>query len=203
MKISSITGGRQTTLARKLLAASALMAAVAVSGPAFADTFNLTNSNGGDGFVNLVPGGFDLFGSNNGTGVSGSPNYTYYTATASANKIFTINWTYTTSDCCGSYWDPAGYVVNNVTHQLSTDTDPNDILPGQNDTSGSFVVSVLAGDTYGMYVFTRDGLQGRADILVTASETPLPAALPLFMTGLAGMGLLGWRKKRKAQAAFA
>ena len=32
------------------------------------------------------------------------------------------------------------------------------------------------------------------------SSTPLPAALPLFGTGLGMMGLLGWRKKRKAQA---
>jgi hypothetical protein len=30
--------------------------------------------------------------------------------------------------------------------------------------------------------------------------TPLPAALPLFATGLGALGLLGWRKKRKAQA---
>jgi hypothetical protein len=30
--------------------------------------------------------------------------------------------------------------------------------------------------------------------------TPLPAALPLFATGLSAMGLLGWRRKRKAQA---
>jgi hypothetical protein len=31
-------------------------------------------------------------------------------------------------------------------------------------------------------------------------ETPLPAALPLFATGLGGLGLLGWRRKRKAKA---
>ena len=31
--------------------------------------------------------------------------------------------------------------------------------------------------------------------------TPLPAALPLFATGIGGLGLLGWRRKRKAQAA--
>ena len=30
--------------------------------------------------------------------------------------------------------------------------------------------------------------------------TPLPAALPLFVTGLGALGLFGWRRKRKAQA---
>jgi hypothetical protein len=30
--------------------------------------------------------------------------------------------------------------------------------------------------------------------------TPLPAALPLFATGLAGLGLLGRRRKKKAIA---
>jgi hypothetical protein len=32
------------------------------------------------------------------------------------------------------------------------------------------------------------------------TTTPLPAALPLFASGLGGLGLLGWRRKRKAQA---
>jgi hypothetical protein len=35
------------------------------------------------------------------------------------------------------------------------------------------------------------------------SETPLPAALPLFATGLGALGLLGWRRKRKAAALVA
>jgi WD40 repeat protein len=34
------------------------------------------------------------------------------------------------------------------------------------------------------------------------AETPLPASLPLFATGLGALGLLGWRRKRKV-AAFA
>ena len=33
---------------------------------------------------------------------------------------------------------------------------------------------------------------------IAQTETPLPAALPLFATGLGGVGLLGWRRKRKA-----
>jgi hypothetical protein len=32
-------------------------------------------------------------------------------------------------------------------------------------------------------------------------EIPLPAALPLFATGLGALGMLGWRSKRRAQAA--
>jgi hypothetical protein len=31
-------------------------------------------------------------------------------------------------------------------------------------------------------------------------QTPIPAALPLFATGIGGLGLLGWRRKRKVQA---
>ena len=32
------------------------------------------------------------------------------------------------------------------------------------------------------------------------AATPLPCTLPLFATGLGGLGLLGWRRKRRAQA---
>jgi hypothetical protein len=35
----------------------------------------------------------------------------------------------------------------------------------------------------------------------TTGATPLPAALPLFATGLGALGLLGWRRKRKAALA--
>ncbi|MGH7100283.1 MAG: PEP-CTERM sorting domain-containing protein, partial [Stellaceae bacterium] len=37
----------------------------------------------------------------------------------------------------------------------------------------------------------------------TQLTTPLPAALPLFASGLGAMGLFGWRKKRKAAAVAA
>jgi len=33
------------------------------------------------------------------------------------------------------------------------------------------------------------------------TSTPLPAALPLFATGLGAMGLLRWKRKRKKHAA--
>jgi hypothetical protein len=39
--------------------------------------------------------------------------------------------------------------------------------------------------------------------LISERETPLPAALPLFASGLGALGLLGWRRKRKNAAAIA
>ena len=40
------------------------------------------------------------------------------------------------------------------------------------------------------------------DVFAAAgAETPLPGALPLFTSGLGALGLLVWRRKRKATAA--
>lgn len=38
---------------------------------------------------------------------------------------------------------------------------------------------------------------------LSPNPTPIPAALPLFATGLGAMGLFGWRKKRKNNAQLA
>ncbi|HEX3342471.1 MAG TPA: hypothetical protein VHT68_25230 [Pseudolabrys sp.] len=37
-------------------------------------------------------------------------------------------------------------------------------------------------------------------LTLTPVATPLPAALPLFATGLGALGLLGWRRKKKVTA---
>ena len=66
-----------------------------------------------------------------------------------------------------------------------------------------------------LYFAFADPITGAADPVVTIefaatgfkaatgeiAPTPLPAALPLFAGGLGAMGLLGWRRKRKAVAA--
>ncbi len=61
--------------------------------------------------------------------------------------------------------------------------------------------SASGGDPNTLY-FT-DGINGEADGLFGAiqAETPLPAALPLFATGLGALGLFGWRRKRKSAIA--
>jgi PEP-CTERM motif len=55
-------------------------------------------------------------------------------------------------------------------------------------------------------VLETNGTQGGAEtytldnLVFSAGATPLPGALPLFASGLGALGLLGWRRKRKAAA---
>ena len=53
-------------------------------------------------------------------------------------------------------------------------------------------------------VYGKSGFGPPAQLVIELPETPvatpLPAALPLFATGLGTIGLFGWRRKRKAQA---
>jgi hypothetical protein len=102
-------------------------------------------------------------------------------------------------------WGPAGifqngYAVQCVSLGISAPCSnvltfelavPLNLAP---DTLGSFfVANVLSPNgNYGFIDF------GRVNA-VTPVVTPLPGALPLFTTGLAALGLLGWRRKKKLQ----
>jgi len=57
------------------------------------------------------------------------------------------------------------------------------------DCGGSFCLGGWIGNLSVTYTFNPPG-----------SVVPLPAALPLFATGLGALGLLGWRRKKKAAA---
>ena len=50
-------------------------------------------------------------------------------------------------------------------------------------------------DPYGPGIAWNDTAMAERSVLT--DPTPLPAALPLFATGLGVLGLLGWRRKRK------
>jgi hypothetical protein len=69
----------------------------------------------------------------------------------------------------------------------------------------SVLPSILDISTSSFAIFT--GGPGTVDYTISISlpdgayVTPLPAALPLFATGLGVLGLLGWRRKRNAAAA--
>jgi hypothetical protein len=69
-------------------------------------------------------------------------------------------------------------------------------LTAENGTTWSNAFAVLVPNSNGWEA--ADNMAGSPQALGVA--TPLPAALPLFATGIGGLGLLGWRRKRKAQA---
>jgi hypothetical protein len=53
------------------------------------------------------------------------------------------------------------------------------------------------GQIVGFFIDANDNTIG---FVGTPTTTPIPAALPLFATGLGATGLFGWRRKRKAAA---
>jgi hypothetical protein len=80
-------------------------------------------------------------------------------------------------------------------------------LPGA---EGVFIAWQVPGNSLVMILQTFTSGSWCADTALQCSdagnnavwtETPLPAALPLFATGLGALGLLGWRRKRKAKVA--
>jgi hypothetical protein len=85
----------------------------------------------------------------------------------------------------GSLVVPQGYVSNAL---LSASTSTYD--------SATFAT---LGATPGTYVWTW-GTGADQSFTLEIGATPLPATLPLFATGFGALGLLGWRRKRKAQA---
>jgi hypothetical protein len=64
------------------------------------------------------------------------------------------------------------------------------------------IAGLTAADTVTSALFSF-GTEAGVERAGVPSAIPLPGALPLFATGLAGLGLIKWRKKRKAQAAAA
>jgi hypothetical protein len=133
-----------------------------------------------------------IFTSDN-PGSSGQPLPGFYTASPVDVVL---------NELIGTFADAAGHIIGtpfaigNGPLTLSDPSGATQIQLGIND--DIFVNSGLPGaivpDNTGSLLISVS-----ADSI--SSATPLPAALPLFATGLGALGLLGWRRKRKAQAA--
>jgi hypothetical protein len=74
---------------------------------------------------------------------------------------------------------------------------------GSNGTSTGKVTDVLNfgdGTILDITLYNAEDWAITPKISFDLDPTPLPATLPLFMSGLGALGLLGWRKKREAFA---
>ena len=97
--------------------------------------------------------------------------------------------TYASSSCTNTYWGDTLATLDSIAY-------------------GSTTFGLLAVYKSGVEIgdWNNNGLTipAQADIqsiTINTATTPLPATLPLFASGLGALGLLGWRRKRKAQAA--
>ena len=94
---------------------------------------------------------------------------------------------YFTDSCCGGL----GFTFVNA-------TDGGNTIGAAVGLNG---IAYFGTGTYELFIGLATDRHG--DLTVSVAETPLPAALPLFATGLGTLGLLNWRRKRKTAAVAA
>ena len=101
---------------------------------------------------------------------------------------------------------PSVFTVSNsftVTSGLLTAMDFRAQFPIANTAPAEFFLLTLILDGGSEFIADRFGeatdhkVVSLSATFVPVSQVPLPAALPLFATGLGVLGLLGWRRKRK------
>jgi len=134
-----------------------------------------------------------------------------YTASAIPLQIASVQWTYSVAgvpnigDAFFAFDGSAqGTAQTGAMITLSNISGPPlELTPGAPSTEIAFT---LTSSINGNATQFNNGVQGtvtgrsltQAFSGATPPAIPLPAALPLFATGLIGLGLLGWRRKQKA-----
>jgi hypothetical protein len=68
------------------------------------------------------------------------------------------------------------------------------------DSNGNIIPNLFVESQNGFFYDVTDGAVSATS---PTSATPIPAALPLFATGIGGLGLLGWRRRRKGAGSAA
>jgi hypothetical protein len=99
--------------------------------------------------------------------------------------------------------DPAGVGVGNFSGTVDWLMVPASYQSGiVLNGNATFTHETIAGLGLipGVYVWRWGTNADQTFSLNIPAPTPLPAALPLFATGLGALGLFGWRRKRKTQA---
>ena len=200
-------------LMRRLAVAAAVIGGAALAVPAANANaiYNFSGDFGPPAFTASVS--LDVVG---GQALSGTGTITFGANTFALTLI-----TLTTDGGNGNYHGQTGFRDNHGTDIFNGDTtvpiDTNGLifaisdnpLWGQDalfaawDNGGGNLGFLISGTLTGVFNEYYKIAVGSGEIALTGSEnsqTPLPAALPLFATGLGALGLIGWRRKRKAAA---
>jgi len=171
--------------------------------------------------VNITEGPNDLDGTitTDGTiGLLASSNITAWSLTISSSgapvtltgtpgnsvlSLTSMNLSATSTALSWNFSGPMGSLMFEGTGMLTGDYAA---FVSFGDASGGVFQTFILGSpriaelTSGCQVIASTTTSATPSCLAT---TPLPAALPLFVTGLGALGLLGWRRKRKAAAQVA
>jgi hypothetical protein len=104
----------------------------------------------------------------------------------------------------------ASYQYNAATDLLIIGGDKNGaigVFPGTDD-FGFAISNFKTAPTFASFAYTTSGNTeffesdasrgGVGDVHVAVSATPIPPTLPLLVTALGGLGLVGWRRRRTA-----
>jgi hypothetical protein len=171
---------------------------VTYSGPLSPTTFNL---------------GYIANGSVTGSPLGAEAFVTMTVAPASgpggSTSVALVNGMVTTpsSDGLQPGFNPASFTISNTLQnvpldelievQLSVQADSSATAAGVTSTTATAFIDPMffvdLADPTGFSITLSDGIGN-------ATATPLPAALPLFATGLGALALLGWRRKRVARS---
>jgi len=138
-----------------------------------------------------------------------APPYNYpsgYTFTFLSYEVFFPDGQITTSGESLNFQliDSSNNVLTTFGYQLPVDSDIDAIGGGNHPNFATtdpvgYLMVTLGPNT--SFTGVDLGLPSYATLAFGPYVTPLPAALPLFATGLGVMGLFGWRRKRKAATA--
>lgn len=118
----------------------------------------------------------------------------------SVGGIVSFDWAFDTLDN-SPVFDPFGYTVNGVFHQVSRDDSPD------NAHSGSSSFGVAQGDRFGFAAYSFDSNYGASTTTVSAfsflevpAPVPEPAQAALLCAGLGVLALLARRRRSAEQA---
>jgi hypothetical protein len=92
------------------------------------------------------------------------------------------------------------YSVGGFTFTAVNFTDYDNVSPNLGFTAYGTLSGNGFADTRGIMYFTTQASQINVSFSST-TVTPLPAALPMFASGLGVLGIAGWRKRKKAKLA--